>query len=86
MSKIQFNFQLKDGQWATGGVGSNGSFYAKLQKGKREFLSEQQLLENVDAIKAAIAKRKDRSKTSDSAVAKELGALCAELLGDEAEG
>lgn len=84
--KVQINFKMKDGTWATGGVGTNGSFWAKTQKGKREFLTPDQLIENKEVIMEAIAKRKNRTMTSDSPVAKELGALCTELLGDETEG
>lgn len=84
MSKT-INFQ-HGGEWFTGGVGKNGSFYAKAQKGKREFMSAEQLASASESIKAAITKAANRTKTSDSPVAKELGALAAELLGDEAEG
>ena len=79
------NFQ-HNGEWYTGGVGKNGAFYAKAQKGKREFMTADQLVEASESIKVAINKAANRTKTSDSAVAKELGALATELLGDEAEG
>lgn len=79
------NVKLADGQWASVGV-SNGSLWAKYQKGERKFLTEQELIANATQIKEALAARKNRSQTSESAIAKELGALALEVLGEETEG
>lgn len=83
MSK--FNFKGVDGNWYSAGV-TNGSLWAKAQKGERKFMTEAELIANVEPIREAIAKKGSNTVTANSAIAKELGALASEVLGDGTEG